>query len=230
MITSNDLKTILLPENDLDKISTYSETNFSRGRYNADTIKATWINTEKKLNPNFTGIVGEWALSSDNEPDLEVDQFLKERPLVSDAGDGMAFPFCYPRMITTDGVIFDIKTGGWTSTYDFSLKTTNFKAFAVNRLNIKGQPTTKNYSKIEAFVFGVFLPGKSKCVFTGWYDKEALFREAELVEREFDTPNGKVTHEYFAFPHSQLNPFSDLLCRGFRRITVLTMKDRNYNI
>ena len=53
MITSNDLKTILLSGGDLNKIHLYCETNFSRGRYSADTIKANWINTEKKLSPNF---------------------------------------------------------------------------------------------------------------------------------------------------------------------------------
>ena len=231
MIKPNDLKILLVGQSDYDKIFEYTEKNFSKNRYNSDTLKSTWINPTKTLNPNFTGILGEWILNSDNDQNLEVEQFLGERPLVSDAGDGMAYPFCYPRAITTDGVIFDIKTGGWTAKYNFSLSATNFRALVLKRLDIHGQrPMVKNYSQIEAFVFGIFMSEKMQCVFTGWYDKEELFRDAELVEKEFDTGNGKVTHEYYAIPHAGLKPFPDLLCRGFKRITSLTMKGRNFNI
>jgi hypothetical protein len=130
MIKPNDLKILSVEIEDYDKIFEYTEKNFSKNRYNSDTVKSTWINPGKALNPNFTGILGEWVLNSDNDQNLEVEQFLSERPLVSDAGDGMAYPFCYPR----------------------------------------------------------------------------------------------------AIPHAGLKPFPNLLCRGFKRITALTMKDRNFNI
>jgi hypothetical protein len=128
-------------------------------------------------------------------------------------------------------VIFDIKTAGWTVKYGFSLSSVNFRALVLKGLDIYGQrPMFKNYNQIEAFVFGIFMSEKMQCAFTGWYDKEELFRDAELVEKEFETGNGKVTHEYYAISHAELKPFPDLLCRGFKRITSLTMKDRNYNI
>ncbi len=231
MLKPSDLKILLVEKTDYKKVFDYTENNFSKKRYNSDTIKSDWINQERKLNPNFTGILGEWILNSDNDPDLTVEEFLAERPLISDAGDGLAFPFCYPRAITTDGVVFDIKTAGWMARYNFSLSAVNFRALVLKRLNIYGErPIVKNYEQIEAFVFGIFMLEKMQCVFTGWYDKQELFQDAELVEKEFETGNGKVTHEYYAIPHSDLKPFSDLLCRGFKRITSLTMKDKNFNI
>lgn len=231
MIKPSDLKTIALFKNDLDKISQYVDQHYSKDKFSKDIVNSSWLNTNKPLNPNFTGIVGEWALASDNEPGLSVVEFLGERPIMlSDSGDGMAFPFSYPRVVNKKFVIFDIKTGGWNVKYRFSLSTANFRALVLKTLDVLGRNKEKDYQKIDAFVFGIFIPDKMQCIFTGWYDKEELFRDAELVDKEFEVSDGKVMHRYYAIPHSQLRPISELTCRGFSRITELTMKDKDIKI
>jgi hypothetical protein len=71
MIKPSDLKILSVDKTDYDKIFEYTENNFAKNRYNSDTIKSAWINPTKTLNPNFTGILGEWVLNSDNDPDLK---------------------------------------------------------------------------------------------------------------------------------------------------------------
>ena len=195
MVNLNDSKVNSFNREDLEKIWEYVKTHYSKDKYSLKTIEENWINP-KRPNPNFTGIVAEKVFFED----IGVDEFLINRPMESDIGDGIAYPNF------ANEIVFDIKGAFWDNTYPFNFFRSNFNAMVM-----LADIYDAREKGIDAFVFGIINSEEMKCYYTGWIDRESLVRNGE--ERNIG--------DFYSYviKHSLLEPLASLCSNGYEPIT-----------
>lgn len=187
MIDYKDIQKVELEEEEIQRIDSYIEEKFPIEQISRKSSQFEY-SASKYRNPNFLGVIGEWAMFK-RYSDTSLDTYLSKRRLYqSDDGDGVA-----------SGFRFDIKT----STSNSLLKEYNYARW-------RGTVQEKHIEKefIDIFIFAEYSPSE-KCVYImGYIEKENLIQIADNRKKGEVYGNYGVKADCYSIQYGHLQPMA----------------------
>lgn len=187
MITKNNIHIEILDKDQIYMVDLYCQLHFGKWIENRRSQFET-----KTTNPNFIGILGEWAFQKRLDSDVALSEYLHKRQLGrADRGD-----FVIHKALWED--IIDVKTQVCNYNPIHLLHKPDFLA------NIEAKHLKKDF--ITDFVFCTYQPSESRIYLMGQMSKEDLKRHAELHERDEEMQHITFKAETYTIPYRYLEP------------------------
>lgn len=190
MITKTDVRIEQLDNNEIGLIDLYTKEHFADSYIST---RPSQFETGKKYNPDYLGIIGEWAfLKYMNPQEADLPTYLKSRPLFrADRGD---FQF--------GEINIDVKNQICNVNPLYLLNTNNFMA------NIETKHIKKDF--LTHFVMCLYNPEFQRVYIMGYISKDLLIKFGSKVRK--GDQNGKFTYKQDAIvlEYKYLDPIVEL--------------------
>lgn len=191
MITKDNIRIEQLDNNEIGLIDQYTREHFDDKFIST---RPSQFETGKKYNPDFLGIIGEWAFLRYFDKEADLPSYLKSRPLFqSDRGD-----FQFGKEVN-----IDVKNQICNVNPLYLLNTNNFTA------NVETKHLKKDF--LTHFVMCLYNPEYQRVYIMGYIKKEELMKFGNIANKgEF---NGKFTYKQDAYvlEYKYLSPIMELV-------------------